>query len=46
MDVLVVSKNDFEALRSSIPAFGDVFRKLAKDRSAANLEGARNSGTD
>ncbi|MGH9711720.1 MAG: FAD-dependent oxidoreductase [Candidatus Acidiferrales bacterium] len=46
MDVLVVSKNDFEALRTSIPAFGDVFRKLAKDRSAANLEGARNTPAD
>ena len=41
MDVLLVSKDDFEALKTSIPAFGDVFRKLAKDRSAANLETPR-----
>ncbi len=33
MDVLLVSKDDFEALKTSVPAFGDVFRKLAKDRS-------------
>lgn len=38
MDVLLVSKNDFETLKTSIPAFGDVFRKLAKDRSATNLD--------
>jgi NADH:ubiquinone reductase (H+-translocating) len=38
MDVLLVCKNDFESLKSSIPAFGEVFRKLAKDRSEANLE--------
>ncbi len=38
MDVLLVSKNDFEALKTNVPAFGDVFRKLAKDRSAANPE--------
>ena len=37
MDVLVVSKSDFETLKTSVPAFGDVFRKLAKDRSAANM---------
>jgi len=38
MDVVLVSKNDFEALKTSVPAFGDVFRKLARDRAAANLE--------
>ncbi len=38
MDVLLVSKHDFEALKTSVPAFGDVFRKLAKDRSAVNLQ--------
>ncbi len=38
MDVLLVSKDDFEALKTSIPAFGDVFRKLAKDRSATDQD--------
>jgi len=38
MDVLLVSKNDFDALKTSVPAFGDVFRKLTKDRSAANRD--------
>ena len=33
MDVLMVSKKDFEALKSSIPAFREVFQRLAQDRS-------------
>ncbi len=34
MDVLMVSKKDFEALKSSIPAFREVFQRLAQDRSS------------
>lgn len=34
MDVLMVSKKDFEALKSSIPTFREVFQRLAKDRSS------------
>jgi NADH dehydrogenase len=44
MDVLLVSKGDFEALKSSIPAFGNVFQKLASERAASNPEN-RNSST-
>jgi len=40
MDVLLVPKNDFEALKSSIPSFADVFRKLANARSIGNPESA------
>ncbi|HUO34399.1 MAG TPA: FAD-dependent oxidoreductase [Candidatus Acidoferrum sp.] len=36
MNVLLVSKCDFDTLKSCVPAFGDVFRKLTKERSAAN----------
>lgn len=44
MDVLLVSKNDFDSLKGNIPAFGEVFRKLAKDRFAANLNTENPSG--
>ncbi|MFZ3216499.1 MAG: FAD-dependent oxidoreductase [Candidatus Acidiferrales bacterium] len=46
MDVLLVSKHDFGALKSSIPAFGDVFQKLARDRSAASPESAKSGLAD
>jgi len=36
MNVLLVSKSDFDTLKCCVPAFGDAFRKLAKDRSEAN----------
>jgi NADH:quinone reductase (non-electrogenic) len=32
MNVLLISKSDFDQLKTSVPAFGDVFRKLTKDR--------------
>jgi NADH dehydrogenase len=34
MDVLLVSKKDFESLRSSIPAFRDAFQRLNQERSS------------
>jgi len=34
MDVLLIPKGDFNKLRKSVPAFGDVFRELAKKRAA------------
>jgi NADH:quinone reductase (non-electrogenic) len=40
MDVLLVSKADFDLLKTGVPAFGQVFRELATSRSAA---GMRNS---
>ena len=32
MDVLIIPKIDFDKLRQSVPAFGNVFNKLAKQR--------------
>jgi len=32
MDVLLISKADFDQLKSNVPAFGDVFSKLAASR--------------
>jgi CRP-like cAMP-binding protein len=34
MDVLLVSKADFDLLKTSVPAFGQVFSDLATRRSA------------
>jgi NADH dehydrogenase len=36
MDVLLVSKADFRALKGSIPALSDFFHKLAKERAVTN----------
>ena len=33
VDVLLIPKGDFDRLRKSVPAFGEVFRELAKKRS-------------
>jgi len=41
MDVLLIPKRDFDKLRRSVPAFGEVFDKLAKERIAENTGGAR-----
>jgi voltage-gated potassium channel len=35
MDVLLIKKGDFNVLKTSIPAFGDVFRELARKREQA-----------
>jgi hypothetical protein len=32
--VLIISKRDFDKLRQNVPAFGEVFRELAKRRAA------------
>ena len=34
MNVLLVSKNDFDSLKTSVPTFGQVFSDLAMRRSA------------
>lgn len=36
VDVLLIPKGDFNRLRHSVPAFGDVFRELAKKRAPAH----------
>jgi hypothetical protein len=38
MNVLIISKPDFEKLRQSVPAFDEVFRDLAKQRTAPSTE--------
>lgn len=35
MEVLLVRKQDFDMLKTSVPAFGEVFRELARSRSAS-----------
>ncbi len=35
MDVLVIPKSDFDMLKTAVPAFGNVFRELARTRTAA-----------
>jgi CRP-like cAMP-binding protein len=32
MNVLIIPKGDFDKLRHSVPAFGEIFRALAKKR--------------
>jgi hypothetical protein len=32
MDVLIIPKIDFDKLRQSVPAFGNLFNELAKQR--------------
>jgi NADH dehydrogenase len=36
MEVLLIPKGDFNRLRKSVPAFGEVFRELAKRRAVAH----------
>ena len=36
LDVLLIPKDDFSTLKNAVPAFGDVFKELAKARSAGN----------
>jgi len=35
MEVLLIPKRDFDTLRRSVPAFGEVFKELARQRAAA-----------
>jgi NADH:quinone reductase (non-electrogenic) len=37
MNVLIIPKGDFDKLRHSMPAFGEIFRELAKKRAASGL---------
>lgn len=37
MEVLLIPKRDFDTLRRSVPAFGEVFKELARQRAAAHL---------
>jgi NADH dehydrogenase len=36
MDVLLIAKTDFDQLKSNVPAFGEVFSKLAEKRAQVN----------
>ena len=36
VDVLLIRKADFNLLKTSVPAFGDVFRRLARERGREN----------
>jgi hypothetical protein len=42
LDVLLIPKGDFSTLKNAVPAFGDVFKELAKERSAAGIKGDAN----
>jgi CRP-like cAMP-binding protein len=35
MDVLMISKNDFQMLKTSVPAFGEAFSEVARKRAGA-----------
>jgi NADH dehydrogenase len=39
MNVLIISKQDFDQLRHSVPAFGEIFRELAKRRAESTEPG-------
>ena len=39
MDVLLIPKTDFQMLKSSVPAFGEFFSKLARDRTSPVSKG-------
>jgi NADH:ubiquinone reductase (H+-translocating) len=45
MDVLIIPKRDFDQLRHSIPAFGEFFRALAKQRSQPPASTSDSAGT-
>jgi NADH:ubiquinone reductase (H+-translocating) len=38
MNVLIISKHDFDKLRQSVPAFDEVFREVAKRRASSSTE--------
>jgi NADH:ubiquinone reductase (H+-translocating) len=38
LDVLLIPKDDFSTLKNAVPAFGDVFKQLAKARSAEDIK--------
>ena len=37
MEVLLIPKRDFDTLRRSVPAFGEVFKELARQRATAHV---------
>jgi NADH dehydrogenase len=37
MEVLLIPKGDFDTLRKSVPAFGEVFHELARQRASAHV---------
>lgn len=39
MNVLIIPKGNFDKLRHSVPAFGDIFRELARRRAKENVRG-------
>ncbi len=43
MQVLLIPKGDFDTLRKSVPAFGEVFHDLAKKRAGAHAPGQPDS---
>jgi NADH dehydrogenase len=44
LDVLLIPKDDFDLLKSTVPAFGNVFRELAEHRRAAPAEVKQTAG--
>jgi CRP-like cAMP-binding protein len=34
MDVLLISKHDFQMLKTGVPAFGEAFREVARKRAS------------
>jgi CRP-like cAMP-binding protein len=38
MNVLLIPKSDFDKLKTNVPAFGEVFSDLAKQRAAQNKD--------
>jgi CRP-like cAMP-binding protein len=38
MEILLIPKRDFDTLRRSVPAFGEVFKELARQRAGAHNE--------
>jgi CRP-like cAMP-binding protein len=38
MNVLLIPKNDFDKVKSNVPAFGEVFSALARQRAAQNKD--------
>ncbi|MGD0131709.1 MAG: FAD-dependent oxidoreductase [Bryobacteraceae bacterium] len=45
MNVLIIPKGDFDQLRHSVPAFGEIFRALAKQRSGPPAKTSDSAGT-
>ena len=43
MDVLLIPKSEFQLLKSSVPAFGEFFSKLARDRASPMSRGTSTS---